>query len=102
MNHDVVVRVVASLRTRTYQMGDPNRVGRGLLDVCSEVWLPPIPVERCSTPSAHDLIDPPPLAGPILVPFDPVLEDMVVPSEHQIHAMLAEQGHPVGPDGPDE
>lgn len=55
--------------------------------------LPSALVWRSSAASSHDLIHPSPSAGAVQVPFDPVLDEMLVTGEQEIHLMLAEERH---------
>src|SRR5256885_16988001 len=86
------MRVRSGVDRRTNQMLKANLRRRILLDVLSRLGLAGVAVQRGASATRHNLVDAM-LTARVGIPFDPVLEQVLVTHQQQLDMMLAEERH---------
>ena len=91
LNHDKVVRVIAGLGSGLHQVFEAHFARFVRLEVFGQIRLSLVRVRRGAAAPADHVVEPAGLPGCIDVPFDPMLEKMVVSGKDHLQVVRSKQ-----------
>lgn len=92
MDDEIVIWIVPSVHPWPNEVLEPDRISSSRTEIVAEIGFSTIGIVRRTAAATHNLIKPMRSAR-VAIPFHPVLEEVLVPCEHEIDVMLPKERH---------